>query len=462
MRGATMKRLAVLFAALLLSVPAFATTRDVGISGHTYTLVSAAQSAASTGDSIVVWGPGTWTQDWVTVNHNDLKIVCVDSHGYTFDNLLATRSEMPIFDGGGDSDPTAQQGIWRTTNSVARCEINGGEFRNTSNVTGPGKPSPPYHLCEQNGPNSVPFRIQSGCTGLFWLHNCSFHDNDMNYNGGPESLLVENCVMYHPNNSCGNQHDMYVQPAATSSTPGTGAWYVMIRYNQIYAPTTGNCIQTRAVTNYIMYNRIYDGSETNVNGNLYVNDGGLAYIIGNVFEQGAVAGVGFNSTLVGYCTDSAGNSGKITNGHHCWLYNNTFANKFVGGGIFIKNVADGSAVITYDNNIFYGDRSSLASGSGFVDGGHNYSETGQTNGAKFLAPGSGDYHLTAATSNTTIVDKGIVPGTNDGFSCTPTRQYTYDHGSATRTVSGSATDIGAFEFSQTGGGPVSDACTPAW
>jgi hypothetical protein len=449
-----MRKLIALLA-LLLATPTLAATRDVG-TGHTYSTVAAAQGAASNGDSVVVWGPGTFIADWVTVNHNDLKFVCRDSHGKTFDDSTAVRSEMPIFDGNGTSDPTAHQGIWRTTNTTARCEVNGGEFRNTSNLA--------WTTCTANGPNSVPFRIQSGCTGLFWLHNCIFHDCDMNYNGGPESLLVEKCVIYQPNNNCGNQHDMYIQPAASSSTPGTGAWWFMIRWCQIYAPNTGNCIQSRAVTTYVLYNRIYDGNGTTPNANVYVNDGGLAYIIGNTIEQSNTPGI--NTSIVGYSTDGTSNSGKITNGFHCFIYNNTIVNKYVGGGVFITSPNGSGSTITYDNNIFYGDRSAITSGPAtFVDGGHNYSETGSNNGVKFLNVATGDYHLTAASPSGSggVLDQAVANGTHDGFNCTPTAQYVYDRSSVTRTTSGSAADIGAFEFGSSGGGGGgggSDPCTP--
>lgn len=451
------KFFAWLWVFLLWSNAAFATTRNVG-SGQTYATVALAVAAAAAGDSVIIHGPITLNQDWVTINHDNLKMVMMDSQGHFPGDPNFIATDMPIFDAQGTSDPGSNQGIWRTGNdavrgtSIWRLEVNGGEFRNA----------------QGSGNNACAVRVQAGMIGLAWFHNLYAHDNQMNFLAAPESLIIENSKLYHALRVAGgNQHNLYANAAGNGDTTSGKPKYLRMKGVWTDDATTGNDFKSRFPINYFLYNRITDGVSDSLNANIDVPDMGLTYVIGNVIEQGT--GHNINSVLVGYGRESAGNAtggaghvdGATADSMFC--YNNTFSNLNTSIGIFFQT-SFGSPVVTYDNNIFYGFRSSMTTGGGvYTDGGHNFSEADLNNtSTKFLNQAGGDYHLTAATSSS-IIDAGLSPGTHSGFACAPTSQYVYDRSTATRTTSGSAIDIGAFEFSQSGGGGGGgggDPCTP--
>jgi hypothetical protein len=417
----------LLFIATLLSpVVAPAATRHVG-SGQTYATVAAANTGIGNGDSIVIHA-GTYNQDWVLFTANNLKIACVDQQGDFAGEPDYDVADRPIFDG---QNVDHNQGIWRTGTSVNRIDINGGEFRNAFDSV---------------GVNGAGIRIQQGGTGLFRIRNVYSHDNQMNILAAPESLLVESCELYRTYGT-GNQHNIYVNTSATH-------WF-MFRYNYSHAPSTGHCVKSRATNNYILYNRLLDGTIAGEapTYNIDIPEHGLTYVIGNVLEQKDYRGCPsppdpcINTRMLSYGAENTNNTN-----HHLYVFNNTFVNLGVGYGIFVSAAGTGAASdvqVTYKNNIFYGNRSTITeqkAGQNWIGAANNFSEAdlNDTN-TKFSNQATGDYHLTAATS-ASLVNAGVDPGTNEGLNCVPTNEYVYDRLSKTRTSSGSALDMGAFEM----------------
>lgn len=421
-----MRRIAWLFLlSAWLASPASATTRHAG-AGQTYTTVTAAAAACANNDSVIVHGNQTYHQDWPIWNKTGLKIIGVDANWQFPGTALYNATQAPIMDGdlvfpnqgggGGDAD----KGIWVLTTAADNIEIKGISFKRA----------------RSSGANGAGIRIYTTvpATNLL-IQYCKFEDCEDGILGGSsgDSIRVEYSEFLSNGTVDAQAHNMYIGNCRSFT----------LRYSYTHKSIGGHLIKTRALNNYIEYNRITQEDGTG-SYEVDIPDGGRSFVIGNVIEQGANAG---NSRLVRYAEESTTNPSQ-----ELYVFNNTFANEF-STATYVQ--VAGTPAFQIKNCIFYGLGSVSSGGSPTTS--NNYQENPQANTAKFVNPSGYDYRLTAATPST-VLNAGVDPGTVSGKNCLPTNQYVYDKQTATRTTSGSAVDIGAFEFSQTGGSP--DACTP--
>jgi hypothetical protein len=404
---------AIFLLGFLFPAQSQATNRTVG-SGRTYSTVRAAVSAAAAGDSILI-DPGTYALDHFT-SAKPLHFVGVGT-------------PKPIMDGQKDqlNGIDNAKGIWTFTNGSGGTTVDNIEFKNAANPNA----------------NGCGVRIDGGTPGSFTIRNSYFHDCQMEILAAPQTLLVTNCELYHSTHTevgceaaptC-YEHCIYVNTSYTQS--------FTIQYSYIHQADTGNEVKSRAQNTYVLYNRIAD-EDAIPSYSIDIPDGGPAYIIGNVVEQGPNSS---NSNIISYAAESAGN-GTLD----LYVVNNTIVND-KSTGTFI-NVRAGTTAKVY-NNIFFGPGNPMSGGT------FTTATNLQTSlGAGFLSPGppNYDYHLTAGTP-TTIVGAGTAPGSSaTGYLLTPTFQYVYDEQSAPRSSIGSL-DLGAFEYS--GGTGGLDVLSPA-
>jgi len=280
-----------------------------------------------------------------------------------------------------------------------------------------------------NAQNGSGVRVEpENSPGWVAIRNCYFHDNQMDIEGCPDSLLVENCELGRtlPTYTNGFQHCMYVNQNVCR--------VLVFRYNYAHRPHNGHEVKSRAQNTFILYNRLADEDETGTY-NIDIPDCGTAYIIGNVIVQGVNSP---NETLIRYGAESGGVPGR-----DFYIINNTIVNR-QGTGVFVNTDLSPHGITGVSrNNVFYG-AGTLYSDPSVILSSNNYVDTSLDNAPGFLDPAGDDYHLTAASPVGTIVNAGLNPGTSvEGYALAPFMQYVYDVSSEIRP---GAIDIGAFEY----------------
>jgi hypothetical protein len=356
---------------------------------NTFTVPSAAIAAAQTGDVIEI-DAGEYVDDNSVWGVNNLTLRGVGG------GRAHMRSTQLIGNG---------KGIWVTSNNATVENI---EFSGAA-------------VSINNGENGAGIRADgSGLT----VCNGYFHDNQNGILDASGVVLVEYSEFNHngqcpPTNNC--SHNMYFSTTVTRFT---------LRYSYSHRAHEGHLVKSRAIENYILYNRITD-EDGDASYEIDLPNGGLSFIIGNVIEQSASTG---NSAIIAY-----GEEG-VTAGHQTQLYvvNNTIVNN-LGSGAFISSLPGGTTARIV-NNIFAGG-GSLPAASGTVTLTSNLSAN-PTSQAGLVNPAAFDYRL---TSGSPARNMGTDPGTVGSVSLTPTSQYLHPANREDRPVNGTI-DIGAYEF----------------
>ena len=252
--------------------------------------------------------------------------------------------------------------------------------------------------------------------------NGFLHDNQEGILGGAGNVLIE-YTEFARNGNCidpsGCAHNIYISRGTQRFT---------LRYSYSHHAHQGHTVKSRALENYILYNRIMDEVDGDSSYNIDIPDAGRTFIIGNLIQQSPFTD---NSTMVAYGAES-GSNGTL----ELYVVNNTFVNDR-GSGTFVSVRGGTSGKVV--NNIFAGGGTSPG-GSGSLLVNSNITSTtppGLVDRANF------DYRLTASSA---ARDAGTDPGTSaNGVSLIPTSQYVHPTRREDRPVSG-AFDIGAYEF----------------
>jgi hypothetical protein len=260
------------------------------------------------------------------------------------------------------------------------------------------------------------------------VRRCYIHGNQDGILAGdnPSShILIETTEFADNGYSDGQAHNIYINHIAEFT----------LRFSYSHDSISGHLVKSRAIENFILYNRLTGESGTS-SFELDLPNGGLSYVIGNMIEQGFRTE---NSTIVAY-----GEEGVTNPGSALYFVNNTVVND-ARKGLFIK-VEYAAPPILVQNNIF--------SGPGSIT---DQPEARLLNNRKlailFEDAGEYDYHL---RSDSTARDAGSNPGTVNGYSLMPKFQYVHPACFETRTTKGAAIDAGAFEIG--GGGGADPSC----
>jgi hypothetical protein len=245
-----------------------------------------------------------------------------------------------------------------------------------------------------------------------------FHDNQEGILGGAGNVLIEysefarngNCI--DPN---GCAHNIYIIANVARFT---------LRYSYSHHASIGHLVKSRALENYILYNRIMDEADGTSSYTIDLPNGGLSYIVGNLLQQGPNTD---NPTILTY-----GEEGLINPSHTLYVVNNTFVND-LGSGAFVF-IAGGSTA-TVQNNLFVGNGTT-------VSGTATQVTNLRTNAPNFVNIGAFDYRPTAATPG---IDQGTAPGLGGTFDLTPIYQYVHPTNREARPTR-NGIDIGAYEY----------------
>ncbi len=378
------------------SVPAAnANTLQVG-PGKQYAAPCAAIAAAAAGDTIQIDTSVTYSGDVCQWNTNSLTLIGVGG-GRAVINAAGQNSQG--------------KAIWVISGNNTVVE----------NIEFTGATVP-----DLNGAG-----IRAEGTNLT-IRNCYFHDNQEGIltDGGNSTIIIEFSEFFRNGAGDGFSHNLYI---------GNITKFIF-RYNYSHGAIIGHLLKSRAAENDIYYNRLSDESTGTASYEIDIPNGGLSYIVGNLIEKGPLAQ---NSALVSYQEEGA-NSGNPA--HELFVVNNTMVNDY-GQGTFV--VVDGSVTVPaiIKNNIFQGS-GTITTQSSSVKA-NNFAGN-----ANLVNPTTYDYHLQPTSP---AINTGADPGTGTGVSLTPAYQYVHPSCAEVRTTTGSAIDIGGYEFNGGNGVPPPNA-----
>lgn len=364
-------------------------------SGKMYATPSLAAAAANHGDTISI-DAGTYTNDVCTWTKNNLILRGVGgmarlSVGY---NVVA----------GGKA-------IWVLSGSS--ITVQNIEFSGAAIPSGMGQ-------------NAAGIRAEG--TGLT-VTGCYFHDNQNGILCGANAssdILIENSEFAYNGAGDGYSHNLYIGAIRK----------LTFRYNYSHHAKVGHNLKSRALANDIIGNRIMDEAAGTSSYVVDLPNGGLTFLIGNLIQQGPLTSN--HGVIVNYAEE-----GPNAGSQHLYVCNNTIVNDYTGGGTTFLNIA-ASTGARVENNIFLGSGTAIA---GTATSSHNLITTT----SPLVNRATYDYHLAAASA---AINGAADPGSYDGQALLPTSQYVHPKSSQTRTTSGAAPDIGAYEFVAANVAPV--------
>jgi len=171
------------------------------------------------------------------------------------------------------------------------------------------------------------------------IRNCHFHHNQngiLTRGDGGGNILVEHSLFGDNGTGDGYAHNMYIGHAASFT----------LRYSYSKAALGGQLVKSRAVVNYILYNRLSSESAAS-SYQIDFSNGGTAYVIGNLLQQGPNEA---NHTFIGYGLEGVDPANP---GRDLYVVNNTFVND-APNGPFIRMGAAMTTPAVVKNNIFAG------------------------------------------------------------------------------------------------------------
>jgi len=396
--GMFLARLGLTLLVLFWTSPAHSAILQVGPT-RTYTTVGAAAAAAVNGDVIEIDASGTYADD--TLAH------------FTADNLtIRGVGGRPVV-----SAPNADvldKGMWVfNTTPGTLTTIENIEFTNC-------RDHPCSGIWLQGGDLTVRF--------------CYFHEIDNGILAGKtiadnSKILIEYNEFYHNGDGSGSTHNLYIGLVDT----------LTFRYNYSHHTNVGHLLKSRAKINYILYNRLTDEDTTGIQGNgasheIDLQDGGLAYIIGNLLQKA----VGADNAIDIKYGGSQSESFPFWPVNELYVINNTCVNEYPHFGAAFVNVDAGWVPTTslVRNNLVWSSGFNTLTTGGAVTADHNiFSATlGLVDQTGF------NYHVAPESA---AIGAGSSPGSGSGHVLTPSLQYVQPQSVQPR-VNGSPLDAGAY------------------
>ena len=249
------------------------------------------------------------------------------------------------------------------------------------------------------------------------VRDCYFHDNEnsiLTVANQASDIVVEHSEFAHNGYGDGQSHNLYIGNVRT----------FMLRFSYVHHAVVGHNVKSRALRNHITFNRIMDENDGRSSYAVEFPNGGLAFVIGNVIQQGPATD---NPTIVSY-----GAEGLLHPLNELYFVNNTVVNDRPAGGRFLFVRADAARIV---NNVFSG-RGDLLSGPGDL---RNNARVAKSD---FVNPKDFNYRLKAGTA---AIGSGIDPGSAYGFELRPMAEYAHNAKTGTRSSSGKL-DLGALEY----------------
>jgi Right handed beta helix region len=229
------------------------------------------------------------------------------------------------------------------------------------------------------------------------LEHCYFHNNQEGILAGdnPHSKIVIDSSVFAANGAGdGFSHNMYINHVRSFT----------LRYSYSTAARVGHLVKSRALRNYILYDRL-TGERGSDSYELDLPNGGLSYVIGTVIQQGAATQ---NPNMLAY-----GEEGNLNPDSRLYAVNDTFVNDLHRGAAILLGAVVATPALA-ENDISVGSPT-------FVSPGHAVRRHDcLTADPRFLDPGRYDYRLRKSSP---CAHAGRAPGSGGGYPLTPRFQY---------------------------------------
>lgn len=299
--------------------------------GQQYSTLSAAVAAAQNGDTIQVQA-GTYTNDFPGTI--DVSVTIEGVGGLA--SFVATEA------------PPNEKGILVIGNGS-----------NSPNVTLDNIELSGVAISSNLGGNGAGIRYQSG---NLTINDSYIHDNQDGLLANADTsgtITITNSEFANNGDSNGLTHNIYVTEVGKFS----------ISDSYITAANVGNEIQSRALVNDIIDNRIVDGPTASASYSINLPDGGNDIISGNTIEQGPNSG---NPDVIGFAEDATLYAGTTLT-----VSNNVIVNdRHKSDDLAIYNL--GTVVPSFINNSVYGLSSSQISNAPVIESGTTFLATEPT------------------------------------------------------------------------------------
>lgn len=312
--------------------------------------------------------------------------IAVDAGDYLGDVAVWTKDNLTLRAVGGRVRLVAQgaaaegKGIWVVR--AANFEVEGFDFEGAA----------------------VPSRNGAGIRfdkGSLRVRDCSFTYNEMGLLTGndPDAVLeVENSEFAYNSRPDGHNHNLYVGQIARLSIQGS----------YLHHARTGHLLKSRAAVNHVLYNRLTDEPGGTASYELEFPNGGIAYVIGNIIEQGAQTE---NQHVISF-----GAEGYRWPANELYLVHNTLVDNRPSQGVFL-HVTPGATVVQVANNLLVGNGSFERGATGRPDG--NFMV-----GRDEFEPSAAHYGY-VLKAGSSPVGKAIDLGPANGQSLKPVREYVH-------------------------------------
>lgn len=242
--------------------------------------------------------------------------------------------------------------------------------------------------------NGAAIRLEGA--GLL-VRDAYFHHNENGILSGrnlDSDIVVEHSEFAHNGAGDGQSHNLYI---------GTVRSFTL-RYSYSHGAIVGHNVKSRAIKNYIVYNRIADEQDGRASYAIDLPDGGLSFVLGNVIHQGPEND---NRTVVAY-----GAEGYKNPLNELYFVSNTVINDDPNGGRFLF-IQSGAHTVRVINNLFAGPGELFA---GRAEARSNL----RTAKGHFVDPDRLDYRPKPRAAG---IGKAIDPGSAYGFSLRPSAEY---------------------------------------
>lgn len=254
--------------------------------------------------------------------------------------------------------------------------------------------------------------------GYLTVRNCKFENNENGIlsAGKPDMYLdVENSEFGHNGAGDGRSHNIYIGEITRLRV--TGSYFHHAR--------KGHLLKSRAAENHIFYNRLSDEIDGRASYELEFPNGGLAYVVGNLIEQGSQTE---NSNIVSF-----GAEGYKHASNELYLVNNTLVDDRPNNGKLLM-LKPGLQKLVAMNNLLVSKNKLDPGVDGQLDNNIN------AGWEHFVLPQRFDYRLKA---NSSLLGKYVMPPAVNGANLVPQREYVHPAGS--RPLAGSVRNPGAFQ-----------------
>lgn len=254
--------------------------------------------------------------------------------------------------------------------------------------------------------------------GALRVRNCTFTDNEngiLTSSQADAELVIENSEFGGNGYGDGRSHNLYVGAIARLTV--TGSYF--------HHAKSGHLLKSRAAESHIYYNRLTDGPGGRASYELEFTNGGIAYVVGNIIQQGPQTE---NPHLISF-----GAEGYTWPKNELYLINNTLVDNRPEGGVFLR-VQPGNVIVKAVNNLLVGPSRLESAGAG------EYRNNFTVGRDEFESAAQEDYRL---KRNSSLLGKAVVPGSANGVNLEPQAEYV--HPQSTQPLNGKRHNPGALQ-----------------